>query len=60
MSDLWKWLEGKKTNLAALGLLGLALYQFSAGQYPEAYQSLMAALAAFGVRSAVAKVEQRL
>jgi len=47
------FLPGFKTNLAALGLAGLALYQFSIGDYPAAVQSLMAALAAFGLRQAI-------
>lgn len=48
-------LDGYKTYIAAAGLLGLAIYQFSTAQYVPAYQSLMAALAAFGLRAAVAK-----
>lgn len=46
---------GWKTYLAALGLLGLAIYQFSQGQIELAIQSLMAALAAFGLRQAIDK-----
>lgn len=48
-------LSGYKTYVAAAGLVGLAVYQFSQGHYPDAFQSLMAALAAFGIRSAMAK-----
>lgn len=44
---------GIKTYLAAAGLAGLALYQLSVGSYEAAYQSFMAALAAFGLRSAI-------
>lgn len=53
-------LEGYKTNLAALGLLGLALYQLSQGDLSSSVQSFFAALAAFGLRSAVAKVDQKV
>lgn len=51
------FLLGFKTYLAAAGLLGLALYQFSQGQYQEAYMSLMGALAAFGLRTALGRTE---
>lgn len=47
-------INGYKTYIAAAGLLGLALYQFSAGDIPSAIQSIMAALAAFGLRQAIA------
>ena len=47
-------LEGKKTVLAALGLVGLALFQLSTGDYAMAVQSFLAALTAFGLRSAIA------
>lgn len=50
------WLDGKKTILAAVGLVGLAVYQASIGSYDLAVQSALAALAAFGLRSAIAKV----
>jgi MFS-type transporter involved in bile tolerance (Atg22 family) len=49
------FLDGFKTYLAAAGLFGMALYQFSQGQTEMAFQSLMAALAAVGLRSAVHK-----
>ena len=48
-------LSGWRTYFAAAGLLGLALYQLSQGQYDQAMQNLLAALAAFGLRSAIAK-----
>jgi hypothetical protein len=48
-------LDGYKTYIAAAGLLGLAIYQASVGQIEAAIQSLLAALAAFGLRNAVAK-----
>ena len=46
-------LPGWKTYLAAAGLFGLALYQFSQGDYASAWQSLMAATAAFGLKMAI-------
>lgn len=46
-------LTGYKTYLAAAGLLGLALYQFSQGQVELAIQSLLGAMAAFGLRQAL-------
>lgn len=47
--------SGYKTYLAAAGLFGLALYQFSTGTYAEAWATLMAALAAVGLRHAVGR-----
>jgi hypothetical protein len=47
--------SGSKTYLAAIGLVGLAVYQASTGDYSQAIQSLMGALAAAGLRSAIAK-----
>lgn len=49
----FSFLDGWKTYLAALGLVGLAVYQFSQGQVELALQSFMAALAAFGLRQAI-------
>lgn len=46
-------LTGYKTYLAAAGLLGLAVYQFSQGQVELAMQSLLGAMAAFGLRQAM-------
>ena len=51
-------LNGIKTYLAAAGLAGLALYQVSTGDYVAAYSSLMGALAAVGLRHAIAKSTQ--
>lgn len=56
MANLLKLVSGYKTYIAAAGLAGLALYQASTGQYQQAAQSLMAALAAAGVRSAIGKL----
>lgn len=47
------FLFGYKTYIAAFGLCGLALYQGSVGQFEQAAQSLLAALAAFGLRQAL-------
>jgi len=53
-------LDGWKTYIAAAGLFGLALYQFSQGQFEVAIQSLMAAFAAVGVKHAVARQESQV
>lgn len=47
--------NGYKTYIAAAGLMGLSMYQVSAGQYDQASQTFLAALAAAGLRSAIAK-----
>jgi hypothetical protein len=46
-------LPGWKSILAAAGLTGLALYDASLGNYAGAWQSLMAAVAVFGIKMAV-------
>lgn len=51
--NLLDFAKGFRTYIAAAGLLGLALYQFSEGQYEVAAQSFLAALAAFGLREAI-------
>jgi hypothetical protein len=48
-------LDGYKTYIAAAGLIGLAVYQASEAQYQQAAQTIMAALAAAGLRSAISK-----
>jgi len=52
---MFSLLEGKKSYLASVGLLGLAIYQFSVSEYSQAIESLFAALAVFGVRNAIAR-----
>lgn len=47
--------SGWKTYAAALGLLGLAVYQLTQGDYVNGLESLLAALAAFGIRHALEK-----
>jgi hypothetical protein len=49
-------LSGYKTYVAAAGLVGLAVYQFSQGQVETGVQSVLAALTAAGLRHAVAKL----
>ena len=49
-------LDGYKTYLAAAGLFGLALWQFSQGDLPGAMQSFLGGLAALGIRHALAKM----
>mgnify|MGYP001216124430 FL=1 len=46
-------LQGYKTYLAVAGLIGLAIYQASVGQYEQAIQTAIAAAAAAGLRSAI-------
>jgi hypothetical protein len=53
-------LPGFKTYFSAVGLIGLAVYQFSQNDYASALQSLLAGIAAFGVRSALARHEALL
>jgi hypothetical protein len=48
-------LNGWKTYSAAAGLFGLAVYNFSQGDYGTGWTNLMAALAVFGVRNAMAR-----
>jgi hypothetical protein len=48
-------LNGYKTYLAAAGLIGLAAFQVSTGQYEQAVQSALAALTAAGLRHAIDK-----
>lgn len=45
--------KGKKTYFAAIGLTALAIYQFSIGAVVPGVQSLLAALPAAGLRSAI-------
>ena len=51
-------LKGYKTNLAAIGLLCLAFYEFTQGHMDVAMQSLMGALAAFGLWQAISNGTQ--
>ena len=51
-------LTGWKTYLTAIGLLGLAIYQFSTEQYEAGIQSLLAAAAASGLRNAIAQKKE--
>ena len=55
MEAITKFLDGKKTILAAVGLVGLSLWQVSQGQYDTAVGTFLAALGAFGLRHAIAK-----
>ncbi len=50
-------LKGYKTYIAAAGLLGLAIFQFSTGQVAPGLQSLFAALSAAGLRGAIADLK---
>ena len=59
-------MSGYKTYIAAIGLVGLAVYQLSlalagdSSQYLLAWQSLMGALAAFGLRKAITEVPKQV
>lgn len=48
-------LDGYKTIIAGVGLIGLAVYQFSLGQFEQGMQSLLAGLVALGLRHAINK-----
>lgn len=50
-------LNGYKTYIAAAGLVGLSLFQFSTGQVPMAIQTLFSALATAGLRSAISRMK---
>jgi hypothetical protein len=50
-----KKIEGYKTYIVAAGLCGLALYQASVGHFDQASQTFLGALAAAGLRGAIAK-----
>lgn len=47
-----EFLAGVRTYVAALGLAGLAMSQFAAGQHEAAVQSFLAALGLLGLREA--------
>lgn len=50
-------LPGYKTYIAVVGLIGLALYQISQGDYNGAVQNILAALAAFGLYNRVTRID---
>lgn len=49
-------LSGYKTYMAAIGLVGLAAYQFSQEQYDQAWATLMLSGVAAGLRDALNKL----
>jgi hypothetical protein len=51
MAAILTLLSGYKTYFAVAGLLGLAIYQFSTGQFVLAIQSLLGGLAAAGLHA---------
>lgn len=53
MKDLLAQTTGSKTRLAGLGLLGLAFFQITQGDYVHGLQSGLAGLAALGLRHAI-------
>ncbi|MDX2035965.1 MAG: hypothetical protein SFX72_04890 [Isosphaeraceae bacterium] len=52
---LLQFVNGYKTYIAAVGLLGLAVYELSMGDVTKAAETFLAALAAAGLRHAVEK-----
>lgn len=46
-------LKGYKTYIAAAGLVCLAVYQATTGDFNTALQTFLGALAAFGIRNAI-------
>jgi hypothetical protein len=55
LAKITLFLAGKKTYLAAAGLVITALVDVSAGDYVGAGKTAMAALGLFGIRSAIAQ-----
>jgi hypothetical protein len=53
-------LAGSKSYIAAIGLIGLAIYQLTQKDYVAGIQSIMAAIAAFGIRNAVGRQENQV
>ena len=51
------FLSGFKSYIAAIGLIGLAVYQASVGQWDLMFQSILGAIGLFGIRHAIAKQE---
>lgn len=60
MADVTKILAGYKMYLAAAGALGLALYHFASGDYNAALEAVIAAVAIFGGRTALAVNHQEV
>ena len=50
------FLEGSKTNIAAIGLIALGIYELTQGQLEKGIQDVMAGIGLIGLRHAVAKV----
>lgn len=54
---LFRRRHGWKTYLGALGLLGLAIFQFSTGHPLMGFHSLFLAITAAGLRGAIADLQ---
>ena len=52
------FLAGKKTYLAAIGMVILGVVELSMGDVPQGIQALLAALTAVGLRGAIAGQSQ--
>jgi len=53
-------LNNYKTYLAAAGLIGMAVYNFSVGNYPAAVANVVAAFGLFGAKQAAARAEAKI
>lgn len=53
-------LAGNKSYIAAIGLIGLGIYQLTQKDYVAGIQSFIAAFAAFGIRNAVGRQETQV
>lgn len=53
-------LAGNKSYIAAIGLIGLGVYQLTQKDYVAGIQSFIAAFAAFGIRNAVGRQETQV
>jgi hypothetical protein len=49
-------LNGFKTYIAAIGLIGLGLWQLSQGQVEAGFASILSGLAMLGLRQAVGRI----
>jgi hypothetical protein len=56
LTIVWNFLNGKKSYLASAGLMALATYKVSAGDFGHASELVLAAMAVSGLRHALAKV----
>lgn len=60
MGSIFSIFSGYKTYIAAVGLLGLSVYNLSVGDFTAAGNNLLLALAAIGLRHAVTAQTQQV